>query len=154
MRNLQQRYSTIERIAQSLAKRQYAFFTNPNGQLVPLTMKTVADELNVHESTIARTVSNKYLFCPRGLFPLRAFFTNKYISNDGEDLSSTTVKEAISSIIDKEDKNHPLSDEKISHLLKNNGINCARRTVAKYRFMLEIGNTQQRKKFGAVEVKK
>lgn len=147
VRNLQQRYSTLERIAQSLAERQYAFFTQPNGQLVPLTMKMLADELNVHESTIARTVSNKYIYSPRGLYPLRTFFTNKYVSEEGKDLSSTTVKQTILDLIQNEDKNHPLSDEKISMLLKQKGIPCARRTVAKYRFMLQIGNTQQRKKF-------
>jgi RNA polymerase sigma-54 factor len=147
VRNLQQRYSTLERIVQSLAKRQQAFFTQPEGQLVPLTMKTLAEELNVHESTIARTVSSKYIDSPRGIFPLRSFFTNKYISEEGRDLSSTTVKEAILELIAQEDKNHPLSDDKISHLLKEKGISCARRTVAKYRLMLEIGNTQQRRKF-------
>ncbi len=147
VRNLQQRYSTIERIAQILAKKQYDFFTKPDGQLAPLTMKTLADELNLHESTIARTVSNKYLYSPRGLFPLRAFFTNKYVSEEGENLSSTTVKQAILDIINQEDKKHPLSDEKISLLLKQQGISCARRTVAKYRLVLQIGNTQQRRKF-------
>lgn len=147
VRNLQQRYSTLERIAQSLAERQYAFFTQPDGQLVPLTMKMLADELNVHESTIARTVANKYIYSPRGLFPLRAFFTNKYVSEEGKDLSSTTVKQAILDLIQNEDKNRPLSDEKISVLLKQKGIPCARRTVAKYRLVLQIGNTQQRKKF-------
>ena len=70
MRNLQQRYSTLERIAQSLAKRQYDFFTKPDGKLVPLTMKTLADELNVHESTIARTVANKYIFTVPGIVSL------------------------------------------------------------------------------------
>ncbi len=147
VRNLQQRYSTIERIAQALAEKQYDFFTKPDGQLVPLTMKTLADELNVHESTIARTVSNKYIYSPRGLFPLRAFFTNKYLSEEGANLSATTVRQAISDFIAKEDKTRPLSDEKISLLLKQKGISCARRTVAKYRLALQIGNTQQRKKF-------
>lgn len=147
VRNLEQRFSTIERITQSLAQKQYAFFTNPDGQLIPLTMKMIADELNLHESTIARTVSNKYLYCPRGLLPLRSFFTTKYISEEGEDLSATTVKEAILDLIDKEDKNFPLSDEKISLLLKEKGIICARRTVAKYRTLLQMGNTQQRRKF-------
>jgi RNA polymerase sigma-54 factor len=147
VRNLQQRYSTIERIAQSLAEKQYHFFTQPDGQLVPLTMKVLADELDVHESTIARTVSNKYIYSPRGLFPLRAFFTNKYVSEEGEDLSSATVKQAILDLIAKEDKKGPLSDEKISGLLKQKGIPCARRTVAKYRLTLKIGNTQQRRKF-------
>jgi RNA polymerase sigma-54 factor len=147
VRNLQQRFSTIERIAQALAEKQFAFFTQPDGQLVPLTMKTLADELNVHESTIARTVSNKYLYSPRGLFPLRAFFTAKYVSEEGEDLSSATVKQAILDLIAQEDKKSPLSDEKISLLLKQKGILCARRTVAKHRLALEIGNTQQRRKF-------
>lgn len=147
VRNLQQRFSTIERIAQALADKQYDFFTKPDGQLVPLTMKTLADELNVHESTIARTVSNKYIYSPRGLFPLRAFFTTRYVSEEGEDLSASTVKQAILDLISKEDKKHPLSDEKISLLLKQKGISCARRTVAKYRLMLQIGNTQQRRKF-------
>lgn len=147
VRNLQQRFSTVERIAQSLAEKQYEFFTQPDGKLVPLIMKTLADELNLHESTIARTVSNKYLNSPRGIFPLRAFFTTKYVSEEGEDLSATTVKQAILDLIAKEDKHHPLSDEKISQFLKEKGIPCARRTVAKYRLLLQIGNTQQRRKF-------
>ena len=147
MRNLQQRYSTLERIAQSLAVKQYEFFTQPDGKLIPLTMKSLADELNVHESTIARTVANKSIYSPRGLFALRTFFTNKYVSEEGQDLSSTTVKHAILDLIKGENKSHPLSDEKISVLLKQKGIPCARRTVAKYRLLLKIGNTQQRRKF-------
>lgn len=146
-RNLQQRYTTIERIAEVLAKKQYAFFMEDQGKLAPLTMKEVAEELGVHESTIARTVAHKYINSPRGLLPLRTFFTTKYVSEDGEDLSSRTVKEAIHSIIAQEDKRHPLSDEKISLLLKKQGIPCARRTVAKYRVLLNIANTQKRKKF-------
>lgn len=146
-RNLQQRYSTIERIAASLAKRQYDFFTNPSGKLMPLTMKALAEELNVHESTIARTVANKYLNSPRGLIPLRAFFTHGYLSEEGQDLSAQTVREAIIDIIEKEDKKKPFSDEEISALLKERGISCARRTVAKYRCMLKIGNKLQRRRF-------
>lgn len=147
MRNLQQRYSTIERIAEVIAKKQYLFFTDPNGQLLPMTMKALAEELNLHESTIARTVANKFINSPRGIFPLRAFFTNKYISDKGNSLSSQTVKEAIFAIIEGENKVHPLSDAKISSLLKQKGIPCARRTVAKYRLAYQIGNAQQRKKF-------
>lgn len=150
MRNLNQRYSTVERIADSLARRQREFFTQPDGKLVPLTMKALAEELNVHESTIARTVSNKYLYSPRGLYPLRAFFTTGYVSQNGEDLSSRTVRDAIVDLIANEDKQKPLSDEKIYLLLKDKGIPCARRTVAKYRAELQIGNTQQRRKFNKV----
>jgi RNA polymerase sigma-54 factor len=147
VKNLQQRYSTIERIAEFLATDQYEFFTQPDGQLKPLTMKTIADALELHESTIARTVSNKYLNSPRGIFALRSFFTTKYISEEGEDLSAKTVKDAILEIIHAENKLQPFSDEKISILLKEKGITCARRTVAKYRQILQLGNTQQRKKF-------
>lgn len=147
MRNLQQRYSTIERIAASLARRQEAFFLQSDGKLLPLTMKMLAEELEVHESTIARTVANKYIDTPRGLMPLRAFFTTEYTSDDGEQLSSKTIQDAIAAIVAKEDKSHPLSDEKISDLLKERGFPCARRTVAKYRVLLKIGNTQQRRKY-------
>ncbi len=147
MRNLQQRYSTIERIAEVIAQKQYRFFTDPSGQLLPMTMKALAEELNLHESTVARTVANKFINSPRGIYPLRAFFTSKYISDKGNTLSSQTVKEAIFGIIEKENKIHPLSDAKISSLLKENGIPCARRTVAKYRLAYQIGNAQQRKKF-------
>jgi RNA polymerase sigma-54 factor len=147
MRNLHQRYSTIERIAEVIAKKQYHFFVHPAGQLLPMTMKALAEELNLHESTIARTVANKFINSPRGLFPLRAFFTNKYTSDEGNTLSSQTVKEAIFSLIEKENKMHPLSDAKISSHLKEIGIPCARRTVAKYRLAFQIGNAQQRKKF-------
>ena len=146
-RNLEQRYSTIERIADALADKQHDFFTQADGQLAPLTMKSLAEELNVHESTIARTVSNKYIATPRGVFPLRTFFTGKYVTEKGEDLSSTTVRQLITALIANEDKQHPLSDEHISHLLKQRGIPCARRTVAKYRTLLNIAATRQRKKF-------
>lgn len=147
MRNLQQRYSTIERIAQVLAQKQQDFFLQPDGQLIPMTMKALAEELNLHESTIARTVSNKYINSPRGIYPLRAFFTSKYISEEGKDLSSATVQQAILDLIKNEDKTSPLSDEKISSLLKQKGIPCARRTIAKHRLALQIGNAQQRRKY-------
>jgi len=146
-RNLQNRYSTLEEIAQIIARTQRDFFMQLEGQLSPMTMQMVADELELHESTIARTVSGKYLNTPKGVFPLRTFFTNKYISNEGEELSSKTIKETIHGIINQEDKKKPLSDAEISSLLNKKGIKCARRTVTKFRTMLEIGNTQQRKKF-------
>lgn len=147
MRTLQQRQSTIERIATYLVDNQNEFLTNPEGKLVPLTMKAVSDALELHESTIARAVANKYINTPRGLFPLRNFFTNGYITQEGEDLSSTTVREAIQKIIDKENKSHPLSDQAISNELNGEGIPCARRTVAKYRGELNLGAALQRKQF-------
>lgn len=152
VRNLEQRFSTIEKIAQVLSQKQRNFFMHPEGQLHSLTMKMVAEELNIHESTVARTVANKYVYSPRGLFPLRFFFTTKYTTQEGEDLSASTIKETIVDLIAKEDKQHPLSDEKLSHLLQEKGFPCARRTVAKYRLLLQIGNAQQRKKYAPPKI--
>lgn len=147
LRNIIERNTTLEKISQSLAKWQRDFFLNPEGKLVPLTMKVLADELNLHESTIARAVSRKYIDTPRGLFPLRAFFTSSLSTNQGEVISSKTARDILQEIIAHEDKEHPFSDEAISSLIKERGIQCARRTVAKYREALKIGNTQQRRKF-------
>jgi RNA polymerase sigma-54 factor len=148
LRTLDQRHDTLMRIGASLAKRQRDFFLNLDGKLHPLTMKSIADELEVHESTIARTVANKYIDTPRGLLPLRAFFTSALSANDlGEEISSHSVRELMLSLIRSEDKQRPLSDEAIAAQLKNRGIQCARRTVAKYRLLLKIGNAHQRKQF-------
>jgi RNA polymerase sigma-54 factor len=147
VRNIYQRNETLTRITEYLKVKQVEFFTNPSGHLSPLTMKEIADELDLHESTIARAVANKYIECPRGLLPMRSFFTNTYTTEDGEDLSVTTVRKAISKIIEQEDKSHPHSDEYISKVLKKQGITCARRTVAKHRQELSIGNTLQRRKY-------
>lgn len=147
MQNVHQRHLTIENIARILARIQKDFFTNPEGKLVPLTMKTVAEELGLNESTVARAVSNKYLNSPRGLCSFRFFFTNGYMTKEGDNISSNTVRLKLLSIIENENKAKPLSDEAISLLLQAQGIVCARRTVAKYRTALQIGNAQQRKKF-------
>lgn len=147
IKNIFQRNETIERIATSLAKRQKTFFLHPEGKLIPLTMKTIAEELDLHESTIARAVANKYIDTPRGLFPLRFFFSNTYVTDDGEDISAKTVKDVLQDIVKNEDKCRPLSDESISKLIKMHGISCARRTIAKYRRELNIGTASQRKKF-------
>lgn len=147
LRNLSQRNETLEKIGQALAKRQRHFFLDPNGKLVPLIMKTLAEELEVHESTIARAVSDKYIDTPRGVLPLRSFFTNSLTTDAGKDVSSKTVREMVKEMIDTEDKQHPLSDETISTKIKAQGVQCARRTVAKYRAALNLGNAQQRRKF-------
>ncbi len=147
LRNIMQRNDTLERICKSLTKWQRDFFLNSNGPLVPLTMKTLADELEVHESTIARAVSRKYIDTPRGLLPLRSFFTSSLSTNEGADVSAKTAQDMLTDIIAKENKQHPLSDETISAMIKEKGINCARRTVAKYRAALKIGTAQQRRKF-------
>lgn len=148
MRNIYQRNDTLVRIGEVLTRIQREFFVDSDGKLVPLTMKSVAQELELHESTIARAVSGKYVDTPRGLLSLRFFFSTAYTSAEGLDISSNTVQDAIKNLIEGEDKKHPLSDDTISKKLKGLGIICARRTVAKHRNELNLGNTSQRRKFG------
>jgi RNA polymerase sigma-54 factor len=147
MRNIDQRNETLKRIVGFLLENQREFFEEVEGKLVPLTMKTVADDLGLHESTIARAVSNKYLDCPRGLFPLRVFFNNAIETKSGVEISSVTVRQFLQELINQEEKKYPLSDEELSLKLKEKGIVCARRTIAKYRVELNLGNAHQRKRF-------
>lgn len=147
LKNIDQRNNTLRRIVEVLAKYQEGFFLDPKGTLTPLTMKAIAEELGVHESTITRAVANKYLDSPRGLFPLRDFFSYAYMTSEGQEMSSKTVRQLLKEMIADENKQKPLSDDAISQLLKGRGIICARRTVAKYRSEMGIGNTKQRRQF-------
>lgn len=145
LRNLQERHQTLYRITEELLKNQTPFFSSPKGKLIPLTMKEIAEKLELHESTIARAVANKYLSCMRGILPLRSFFTHSYTTESGENISAQSVKDLVIELINSEDKYAPLSDETLSNMIKERGIPCARRTVAKYRQELNIGNTTQRR---------
>ncbi len=145
LKNIDQRNETLFRVVSELVNVQRAFFQSSEGELHPLTFKQVANELGIHESTVARAVSNKYLSSPRGVLSLRSLFTNAYQTEVGDEISSNTVKDMLKNLIDNENKKHPLSDENLSQLLKSRGIRCARRTVAKYRSKLQIGNASQRR---------
>ena len=145
LRNLHERHQTLHRIAQELIKDQSSFFSSTKGQLTPRTMKEIAERLELHESTIARAVANKYVNSPRGILPLRSFFTHAYHTESGENISAQTVKEILTQLLASEDKGAPLSDELLSTMIKEKGIPCARRTVAKYRQEIGIGNTTQRR---------
>lgn len=145
LRNLHERHQTLYRIAEELTKTQGDFLARSDGKLIPATMREVAEKLELHESTIARAVANKYVSCPRGIFSLRSFFSHAYVTEEGENISARTVKELLIKLVSEEDRKKPLSDETLSALIKAKGIPCARRTVAKYRQELNIGNTSQRK---------
>jgi RNA polymerase sigma-54 factor len=145
MKNVHQRNDTLHRIAESIIQHQKAFLLASEGKLKPWVMKDLAEELGVHESTIARAVANKYIDTPKGILPFRYFFSNAYVDIKGNSCSSKTVRDLVKEIISREDAHHPVSDETISRRLRNLGIPCARRTVAKYRAFLGIGNTQQRR---------
>lgn len=147
LQNISHRSDTLYRIGNYLAKKQSSFLSDSKGKLVPLNMKTVAEGLQLHESTINRAVSNKYMDCPRGIIPLKDFFSFSYKGDNGINLSSSSVKSTLIDLIKKEDKLSPLSDEALSLLLQKQGMPCSRRTVAKYRSQLNIGNAYQRRHY-------
>lgn len=147
MKSISQRQSTIMRIAQVILDSQYDFFRHGVEQLKPLTMQQVADKLGIHETTVSRAIANKYMLTPRGLFEFKFFFSAGYQSESGEDISSRSVMEKIKDIISKENTAKPYSDQKISEMLKEQGLNVARRTVAKYRESMSIPTSNLRKEF-------
>ena len=144
---LADRESTIVRIAKVIADQQYDFFERGPEYLRPMTMRDVADRLGVHETTVSRAIANKYMATPAGTFKFRDFFTGGYQNTEGEDVSSSAVKEFIREAVAHENPAHPLSDRKIVEGLKKKGLDVARRTVAKYREELGIPSSQGRKQY-------
>jgi RNA polymerase sigma-54 factor len=145
MKSLDQRNKTIYRVTESLLSFQKDFFDRGVNYLRPLNLKDVAAELSLHESTISRVTSNKYLSCPSGIYSFRFFFSNAIPSESGS-ISSTSIKEMIRKIVSEEDSMKPLSDMRIVDIFKNQSITIARRTIAKYREELKIPSQSQRKK--------
>jgi RNA polymerase sigma-54 factor len=146
LKSLDHRNKTIYRVTESVLKFQREFFEGGILHLKPLNLKDVALDLDMHESTISRATSNKYLSCGHGLFNFRFFFSSGVKSSTG-DVSSTSVKDMIRKIISEEDSGKPLSDQKIAGMLKDLQISVARRTVAKYRDELNIAPQNKRKRF-------
>jgi RNA polymerase sigma-54 factor len=147
MNSVSQRQETILKIAQIIAKRQIDYFEEGEQSLRPMTMGQVADEIGVHETTVGRAIANKYLQSPRGLVPMRQFFSTGYHCESGEDLSARSIQAKIETLIGNEDSSKPLSDQKIVTLLAKDGLKVARRTVAKYREGLGIPSSHLRKSF-------
>ncbi|MDB5690882.1 MAG: polymerase factor sigma-54 [Sphingomonas bacterium] len=149
---LDQRARTIVRVATELVKQQEGFFLHGVDQLRPLTLRTVADAIGMHESTVSRVTSNKYLSCERGLFELKYFFTSGIQATEGGDaISAEAVKSQIARLIAAEPSNGILSDDKLVDLLNARGFDIARRTVAKYREALGLGSSVQRRRLKALE---
>lgn len=145
IKSLDQRQRTIYKVAESIVKHQREFLEKGIDYLRPLVLRDVADDIQMHESTVSRVVSNKYMHTPRGLFLMKYFFHSGIDSEYGEDISSLTVKRKIQTFIQSEDPRKPLSDSKIMKILNDEGINIARRTVAKYRDELNIPSSTDRK---------
>ena len=144
---LDQRQKTILKVAAEIVKQQDGFFREGVSLLRPLTLRTVAEAIEMHESTVSRVTSNKYLHCDRGTFELKYFFTSGVASSDGEGaVSAEAVKAQIRALCDAEDPNDILSDDALVDLLKAKGFDLARRTVAKYREAIGIGSSVQRRR--------
>ncbi len=144
---LDQRQRTIIRVAAEIVTQQEGFFRHGVSHMRPLTLRQVADAVGLHESTVSRVTSNKYLACARGVFELKYFFSSGIQSADGgEAVSAQAVKSAIKTLIDGEDANNILSDDTLVELLKDKGFDIARRTVAKYREAMGLGSSIQRRR--------
>ncbi|RKF22736.1 RNA polymerase sigma-54 factor [Altericroceibacterium spongiae] len=144
---LDQRQKTILKVAAEIVKQQDGFFRRGVSELKPLTLRGVAEQIDMHESTVSRVTSNKYLHCDRGTFELKYFFTSGVASADGESsVSAEAVKAQIRALVDAEDPKKVLSDDKLVELLRDKGFDLARRTVAKYREAIGIGSSVQRRR--------
>ena len=144
---LDQRQRTIIKVATEIVKQQEAFFLKGVAHLKPMTLRQIADAIEMHESTVSRVTSNKYLSCARGLYELKYFFTSAIAASDGGDaVSAAAVKDAIRTLIAGEDAKSILSDDTLVDLLKDKGFDIARRTVAKYREAMGIGSSVQRRR--------
>jgi RNA polymerase sigma-54 factor len=145
IRSIQQRQRTIVKVTESIIKFQREFFDKGIAYLKPLILRDVAEDISMHESTISRVTTNKYVHTPQGIFELKYFFNSGISRTDGDEVASEAVKNKIKAIIDAEDPRHPHSDQRIVELLHDQNIDIARRTVAKYREQLGILSSSKRK---------
>jgi RNA polymerase sigma-54 factor len=146
IKSIQQRQRTIFRVTESIVKRQLEFFDKGVEYLRPMILKDIAEDIGMHESTVSRVTTSKYVHTPRGIFELKFFFNSGISRVSGSDVASESVKEKVKAIVAQEPPKNPYSDQKIVELLLKENINIARRTVAKYREMLGILPSSKRKK--------
>jgi RNA polymerase sigma-54 factor len=133
------------KVASCIVSRQTGFLDHGDEAMKPLVLRDVAEEIGMHESTISRVTTNKYMHTPRGVFEFKYFFSSHLASSDGADQSSTSVRAKIRKLIGAENPAKPLSDSKIAKMLADDGISVARRTVAKYREAMKIASSSERK---------
>ncbi len=147
IRSIEQRQRTLYKVTESIVKFQREFLEKGITHMRPLTLKEVAEDINMHESTVSRVTTNKYVHTPEGLFELKYFFHRGVQAVDGEAVSSLTVKELVRKLLSGEDTGKPLSDQKVVEILRQQGIEIARRTVAKYRGQLKIPSSSRRRRY-------
>jgi RNA polymerase sigma-54 factor len=146
IKSIHQRQRTVYRVSKSIVKFQRDFLDRGIEYLRPLVLRDVAEDIGMHESTISRVTTNKYMQTPQGLFELKYFFNSGISTNEGDFIASESVKNKIKDIVDGEDPKRPYSDQRIAEMLSVQNINIARRTVTKYREMLRIGSSSERKR--------
>ena len=145
IKNVQQRFETILRVSQAIVDRQPHFFEHGEVAMRPLVLREIADVLGLHESTVSRVTTQKYMLTPRGIFELKYFFGSHVATDTGGACSATAIRALIRQMVAAEDDKRPLSDSKISQILGQQGIMVARRTIAKYRESLHIPPVSLRK---------
>jgi RNA polymerase sigma-54 factor len=145
VKNIQQRFDTILRVSKAIVERQKAFFSHGAIAMKPLVLREIADELGLHESTISRVTTAKYMATPQGTFELKYFFGSSLATDAGGNASSTAVRALIQQFVAAENARKPLSDSQLSEMLEEQGIQVARRTVAKYREALKIAPASMRR---------
>jgi RNA polymerase sigma-54 factor len=146
IKSIHQRQRTIFRVTKSIVKFQREFFERGVDHLKPLVLRDVAEDIEMHESKVSRVTTNKYVQTPQGLFELKYFFNSGINTTGGDSIASESVKSKIKELIADENTRKPYSDQKIVDLLRDQGIDIARRTVTKYREMLGVGSSTQRKR--------
>ncbi|MEM8886017.1 MAG: RNA polymerase factor sigma-54 [Planctomycetota bacterium] len=144
---IQQRQNTLYRVCEEIFKVQEEYLDYGRSHLKPLKMQEIADRVGIHVSTVSRAIADKWVQTPRGIVPLKFFFTGGAETADGETMSRFSVKEKVREIIENEDKKSPLSDEQVAETLKKEGLDIARRTVTKYRKALQIPSSRQRREW-------
>jgi RNA polymerase sigma-54 factor len=148
IKSIHQRQRTIVRVMDSILRFQREFFDRGPEELRPLNLRDVADDIGMHESTVSRVTTNKYVQTPHGVFELKFFFNSSIRTSDGDAIASESVKEKILRIIKAEDPRHPYSDQKIAEILRTSNIDIARRTVTKYREAMGILSSTRRRQIG------
>ena len=146
IKSIKNRNITILNVCKEIFKKQLDFLNNGDIGIKPMTLRDVSEALGIHESTVSRATSNKYVQTPRGVFEMKYFFTSELSTNTGQMVSSKAIMKMIKTFVDSEIKQKPLSDNQISELFKNKGISVARRTITKYREKLKIPSSNERKR--------
>ena len=152
LKSLEIRHETLIKVARSIVERQQAFLEHGDEHMRPMILKDIAEAVSMHESTISRVTSGKYMHTPRGVFELRYFFSSQVEGADGSGTSSTAIRAKIKKLVKEEDAESPLSDGRIAELLSGEGIPVARRTVAKYREAMGIAPSNERKRAGSKQM--